>query len=90
MTCGSCRAGAGCRQGWQGRSCGPGRLDPAGPDLDDPPPAATPTEATAAKSAIEARIAAAMDQLRELHEFGEIDWIDVSPQAAYEMAFLGD
>jgi len=42
----------------------------------------------APKSAIEARIAAAMEHLQEPHECGEIDWIDVSPQAAYEIAFL--
>jgi hypothetical protein len=45
---------------------------------------------TAPKSAIEARTAAAMEYLRERHEYGEIDRIDVSPQAAYEMAFLDD
>jgi hypothetical protein len=33
---------------------------------------------TAPKSAIEARIAAAMEHLRDLHEYGEIDWTDVS------------
>ena len=39
---------------------------------------------------IEARIAAASKQLRELHEAGEIDWNTVHPSAAYEMAFLDD
>jgi hypothetical protein len=39
---------------------------------------------------IETRIATAREQLRELHEDGEIEWTDVSPQAAYEMAFLDD
>jgi hypothetical protein len=29
-----------------------------------------------------------MEHLREPHEYGEIDWTDVSPQAAYEIAFL--
>jgi len=37
---------------------------------------------------IEARIAAAMEDLRDLHEAGEIDWTNLSPQAAYEFAFL--
>jgi hypothetical protein len=37
---------------------------------------------------IEARIAAAMEDLRDLHEDGEIDWTNLSPQAAYEFAFL--
>jgi hypothetical protein len=45
---------------------------------------------TAPQGAIEARIAAAMEHLRELHEYGEIDWTDVSPRAAYAMAFLDD
>lgn len=42
------------------------------------------------RSSIEARIAAAMETLRELHECGEIEWTDMSPQAAYESAFLDD
>jgi hypothetical protein len=45
---------------------------------------------TAPKSAIEARIAAAMEQFLERHEYGEIEWTDVSPQGVYEMAFLDD
>ena len=36
------------------------------------------------------RITAAMEHLREVHEDGEIEWTDVSPQTAYEMAFLDD
>jgi hypothetical protein len=39
---------------------------------------------------IEARIAAAWENLRFLHEEGEIEWTDLSPQAAYEIAFLDD
>jgi hypothetical protein len=50
---------------------------------------ASPPDA-APKSAIEARIAAAMERLRERHKYGEIEWTDVSPQAAYEIAFLDD
>ncbi len=38
----------------------------------------------------DARIAAAMEELRELHEAGEIDWQDLSLQAALEMAFMDD
>jgi hypothetical protein len=40
--------------------------------------------------AIETRIAAAMEHLRTLHECGEIDWPNLTSQAAYEMAFLDD
>ena len=39
---------------------------------------------------IDARVAAAMEQLRALHEAGEIDWGDVSPLHAFQMAFLAD
>lgn len=39
---------------------------------------------------VEARIATAAERLRELREAGEIDWTDVSPLAAYEMAFIDD
>ena len=42
------------------------------------------------KTQIEARIAEAMEHLRELHENGEIEWTDVSAQAAYELAFLDE
>jgi hypothetical protein len=31
-----------------------------------------------------------MEHLRERHEYGEIDWTDVSPLATYEMAFRAD
>jgi hypothetical protein len=39
---------------------------------------------------IEARVALAAEELRALHEIGEIDWDDLSPQAAYAFAFLDD
>ena len=39
---------------------------------------------------IEARIAAAMEDLRALHEEGEVDWQNVNPITALEMAFLDD
>jgi hypothetical protein len=45
---------------------------------------------TTPKSAIESRVAETMERLRELHEDGEVEWTDVSSQAAYEMAFLDD
>ena len=59
------------------------------------PPLPSMTDWTAAtakepRTHIEERIAEAMEHLRELHENGEIDWTDVSAQAAYEMAFLDD
>jgi hypothetical protein len=45
---------------------------------------------TTPKSAIKSRVAETMERLRELHEDGEVEWTDVSSQAAYEMAFLDD
>ena len=44
----------------------------------------------APKNATDARFAAAAEHLRALHENGEIEWTDVSPLAAYEMAVLDD
>jgi hypothetical protein len=41
-------------------------------------------------SNIEARIAAAAEDLRTLHANGEIEWTDLTPQAAYEFAFMDD
>lgn len=41
-------------------------------------------------SEIESRIAGAAEQLRALHEAGEIEWTDLNPQAVYEYAFLDD
>jgi hypothetical protein len=39
---------------------------------------------------VETRVAAAMEQLRDLHECGDIDWNSLSALAAYEFAFLDD
>jgi hypothetical protein len=39
---------------------------------------------------VEARIAGAMEQLRALHECGDVDWNDLSALAAYQFAFLDD
>ena len=47
-----------------------------------------PAPAPAMHRAIEARIADAAEALRRLHETGEVDWSDLSPLAAYQMAFL--
>ena len=41
-------------------------------------------------SDIEARIAAAAEELLTLHEHGEIEWTDLSPHAVYELAFMDD
>jgi hypothetical protein len=41
-------------------------------------------------TSVEARIAAAAEELRRLQESGEIGWTDLSPLAAYQMAFLDD
>ena len=43
-----------------------------------------------AASLLEARVASAMEDLRTLHEAGEIEWSDLSPLTAYHMAFLDD
>ncbi len=39
---------------------------------------------------IQARIAAAREELRSLHECGEVGWPDLNPIRAYEMAFLDE
>lgn len=54
-----------------------------------PPPAPPPVPA-APVHPFAARVAAAAERLRELHEAGEIEWSGVSPLAAYEMAFTDD
>ncbi|MGA9867267.1 MAG: hypothetical protein WBQ75_12620 [Acetobacteraceae bacterium] len=54
-------------------------------------PTTPPPEAPAAHAdLIEARTERAAERLRELHEAGEIDWTDVSPLAAYKMAFMDE
>jgi hypothetical protein len=56
-----------------------------------PPPQPWPDPLhTAPPDQIEARITAAMDELRDLYECGEIEWTDLSPRVAYELAFLDD
>ena len=59
------------------------------------PPMPTPQAWSAAapgvmNNDIESRITGAAEELRDLHEAGEIEWTDLSPQAAYEFAFLDD
>jgi hypothetical protein len=54
-------------------------------------PSSGPTAINAvAPKSVEARIPAAAEELRRLHESGEICWTDLSPLAAYQMAFLDD
>ncbi len=53
---------------------------------DDPPV----QEAQSPRSALEERIGEAYEEVRALHEAGEIEWSQLSPQLAYEMAFLDD
>ena len=36
------------------------------------------------------RLSDAYEEMRALHEAGEIEWSQLSPQLAYEMAFLDD
>jgi hypothetical protein len=56
-----------------------------------PPPRDWPDRPRIAPShPIEARVAAAMEHLRELHETGEIEWTDVSQLSAVQMAFMND
>jgi hypothetical protein len=47
-------------------------------------------EAPSPMSPFDERIAEAYEELRALHEAGEIAWSDVSPTCAYAMAFLDD
>ena len=47
-----------------------------------------PARSHPAECPIEARIAAAREELRSLHERGEIEWSDLDPIRAYEAAFL--
>lgn len=39
---------------------------------------------------IEPRVKAAREELRSLHECGEVGWPDLNPIRVYEMAFLDD
>ena len=47
---------------------------------EEPPPA----------NALEARIAAAREELRELHEAGEVEWSDLSPLRVLEWIALDE
>ena len=49
-----------------------------------------PRSTRPAASLLEARVASAMEDLRTLHEAGEIEWSDLSSLTAYHMAFLDD
>ena len=39
---------------------------------------------------IEAQVAVAADELRALHEEGEVEWSDLGPLSAYHWAFMDD
>jgi hypothetical protein len=56
----------------------------------NPPHAFPAVQEAAPLGVVDARIAEAAEHLRRLHESGEIAWSDVSPQAAYELAFMDD
>ncbi len=62
------------------------RIPPARVMQADPPVPETRT----ARSAPEERIAEAYEEMRALHEAGEIEWSQLSSLLAYEMAFLDD
>jgi hypothetical protein len=62
------------------------RIPPARVVQADPPVPETRT----ARSAPEERIAEAYEEMRALHEAGEIEWSQLSSLLAYEMAFLDD
>jgi hypothetical protein len=49
---------------------------------------ATTPERTSPMSPLEERIREAYEELRALHEAGEIEWSQTSPLRAHEMAFL--
>jgi hypothetical protein len=53
---------------------------------DDPPVQEAPTP----RSALEERIGEVYEEMRALHEAGEIEWPQLSSQHAFEMAFLDD
>jgi hypothetical protein len=76
---------AGVMAGWYKKQLQDVAARPPGPLVQVWPssPAVSITE-------IESRVAAAAEELRALHEAGEIDWSGLSPQAAYEFAFLND
>ena len=54
------------------------------------PPTPLPEASSKQLDRIDARIAAAAELPRELHEADQIEWTDVHPLAAYEMAFRDD
>jgi len=60
------------------------------PDFTFRPQVRAPMPAATMITSVDARIAAGAEELRRLHESGEIGWTDVSPLAAYQMAFLDD
>ena len=45
-------------------------------------------EAPEPSSSYEGKIAQAAEHLRDLQEMGGIEWLDLSPLAAYQMAFM--
>ncbi len=60
------------------------------PDFTFRPQVPAPVSTATMITSVEARIPAATEELRRLHESGEICWTDLSPLAAYQMAFLDD
>ncbi len=63
----------------------------ASKDFSSRPPAQwQPRTSRPAASLMEARVASSMEDLRTLHEAGEIEWSQVSPLTAFQMAFMDD
>lgn len=62
----------------------------ARPDFTFRPPVSLALPATTTPEATEARIVASAEELRTLHESGEIAWTGLSLFAAYQMVFLDD
>jgi hypothetical protein len=73
-------------QQWYERQLATMRTPPSRPVLKD---AAVP-EHPARSAPHEERIRDAYEELRALHEAGELSWSQLSPQRAYEMAFLDE
>jgi hypothetical protein len=77
---------AGIMRRWYEQQLATMRTTPSRPGLNHAPPPESP----ARLAPHEARIRDAYEELRALHEAGELSWSQLSPQHAYEMAFLDE
>ena len=77
---------AGIMRRWYEQQLATMRTPPSRPVLKDDAAPEHPTRL----APYEERIRAAYEELRALHEAGELSWSQLSPQTAYEMAFLDE